>query len=210
MEYIPERVFEEFLTELGMYSAQLGYVLDKLAQIQQQIQDEYERIEGDYNPEYHDAGDVWYQAAKNILGVDTMFSPHFQKAGAMGGYCIIVYHLFERFLEEVCRLRDIPFIGEFHLPKFFEAVPTLKVHPSFSSIEELKDLVNFCKHGRGDAETALRKNRPDYFTFTPNPPWEHETLKPLSGYDLEIDPKDFEGYVSEIKKMVTEIRKLFG
>ena len=210
MEHVPEPVFGEFLTELDMYSAQLGYVLDKLAQIEQQIRDEYERIEDNYNPEYHDAGDVWYQAAKNVLGVDTMFAPHFQKSGAIGGYCIIVYHLFERFLEELCRIKQISFADEFHLPKFFESFSVLKSHPSFASIQELKDVVNFCKHGRGIAETVLRKRRPDYFKFNPDPPWEHETLKPLSGYDLEIQPEDFKAYVSEMRKMTAEIQGLLG
>lgn len=211
MDYIPEPVFDEFLTELDMYTQHLQYVFERLSKIQAQIQEEHDLIAEGTDYETTDDGDVWYQAEKKVLGKDTMFSPPFQKIGAISGYCVIVYHLFERFLEEIGRFKGAITTERFDLPDFFKkGMPALKGHPSYAKIEELWYVVNFVKHGKGWSEQKLRAMRLDYFRLRSGPPWPHETLKPLSGYDLEIELEDFGVYVQSIKDMTAEIQKTLG
>jgi hypothetical protein len=209
MSYIPEPVFDEFLAELEMYCTHLDCVLKMLDEQELKIHEEYSRIQGDYDPESYDEGQVWYQAELNVLGKSTMFTPPFSKMGAIAGYCIVVFHLFERFLEEVCRLWGHSISEKFCCGEFIRLFPDFEVVPAASKINELGLLVNYSKHGKGRSQDQLAQIRPDYFRtttlgFLPG------TLKPLSGYHLEISRADFDNYANSIREFVKVMREQLG
>lgn len=204
MDHIPETVFDNFIIELDMYHSHLEYVLKELDLLEGKIEAEFERIQYNYDPESTDESEVWEQATENVLGKSTLFIPYFQKVGAIAGYCIVIFHLFERFLEEISYLKDDGGIQNFK--GFIEAYPQFVQSTVCRKLDELRLVANFCKHGRGAAEGALRKERPDYFEtgvikFSKTP------LRPLSGYDIKITSTDFGNYVHCIKDFVVEIKK---
>lgn len=206
MSKIPEHLIDNFLTELSMYSRHLECVLNNLDELEQKMLREFNRIKNNYNPEETDEGEVWAQALENVLGVDTNFGPWAQKIGAILGYCIIVFHLFERFLEGASIFKERVRIDSFD--KFIKRHAQFKDNLAHEKIYELRLLVNYSKHGIGPAEKELRIKRPDYF--------ERGRIvflgysKPLSGYDVKIKNEDFHQYVEAIKSFVDEIHLQWG
>jgi hypothetical protein len=204
MEWITESVFDNFTIEVDMYAKHLSYVLRELDMQDKKIREEFDSIQGDFDPEYTDEATVWEKATENILGARTWFIPEFQKVGAIAGYCIILFHLFERFLEEISYLKD----GD-RVPSYLDfktKYPAFASNPSFDKLDELRLIANYCKHGKGSAETGLTAKRPDYFE-----PFGNKLVpKPLSGYDIKISQDDFNKYVAAIKDFVNAVKEAWG
>lgn len=203
MNYIANRVFDNFIIELDMYYNQLNYVLNQLDLLDEKIEAEFKRIESNYNPEKTDASVVWSQVLKNILGEDTTFIPYYQRVGAIAGYCIIIFHLLERFLEEISYLKDNKRMETFNkfCKNYYHWVETVE----YKKLDELRLVANYCKHGRC-SEKKLKEMRPDYFV-SPFCKFDEDPLKPLSGYDIKITKKDFDDYMVSIKQFVDLLRK---
>lgn len=204
MNYIPESVLEEFIVEVDMYTMHLSYVLQELEVIDKKIRDEFEHIQYDYDPEHIDEVTVWEKAVENIIGTITWFIPPFQQVGAIAGYCIVLFHLFERFLEEITSIKDCVGVGSYL--DFKSKYQELASKPSFDKLDELRLIANYCKHGKGSAESGLRVKRPDYFES-----FDKKLIpKPLSGYDIKISQRDFDSYVIAIKDFVNAVREIWN
>ena len=204
MDTIPESVLEDFVVEVDMYAKHLSYVLRELEISDKKIRDEFNRIQGDYDPEYTDEATVWEKAAENVLGARTWFIPQFQQVGAIAGYCIVLFHLFERFLEEISFLKYGAGVQSYL--DFKSRYPELASKPSFDKLDELRLIANYCKHGKGSAESNLRAKRPDYFE-----PFGKKLIpKPLSGYDIKISQDDFNSYVTAVKDFVNAVKEIWG
>jgi hypothetical protein len=212
-------LLQEFLAALDMYCSHLDLVLGRLDKLEADINAEYERIiaEGNYDPEYSDVGDIAYKAEKNVLGKDTLFDPPFQNVAAIASYCVLVYHLFERYLEETARRKGVhKETKDFSLKTFLEYFGEFSNHSNRPKLDELYLVANYCKHGRGSSEEKLREQRPDYFRMSdhelwqPKPIFDDTTLKPLSGYDINIKRADFGEYVKAVKAFVTDVYSQLG
>lgn len=199
--FIPEPLIKSFLFELKMYSEHLKWILGRIKGLDDTIRDEYEKIQNNYNPEQTDEGEVFAQAADNVLGGST-FPPHFQRSGAISGYCILIYHLMERFLEDVSAIISHSTCLTNSFPKFMEVYPDFKKESFYPKLDELRLLCNVCKHGKGSAEKKLREKRPNYFREI-----YYFHIAPLSGYDLIIDFVDFEEYLEAIKQFTEKLKK---
>ncbi len=195
MEIRTAPFINQFLEELDMYVFHLKLLLKKLDQFEQEVKSEFEKITPDFDLENVDGSEIWQKALKNIMGIDN-FHPYLQKTGAMAGYCIVIFHLFERFMEE-CTWQECNSFSN-----FVEKIPEIKNHESFSKIEELRNVANFCKHGAGPSADELRKLRPDYFK---EDFWKGKQYKPLSGFDLNINIRDIEIYVDAIKEFSEDL-----
>ena len=218
----PQGLVDQFTTEVEMHCLHLKWILDPLDQLDKDLQCEYARLLPHADPEYADAGDIAAQAIKNVLGADTCIIPDAQKRGAISGYCVVVYHHFERFLEDIVKSMKPPKSKElekFNLDIFFKCYAQFEKSVHCKKIDELRYVVNYIKHGRGKAERELRKRRPDYFVehFIHPDFVEHvrelrqeKTLKPLAGDDLRIQSDDFLTYCEAMKSFGREVEQEWG
>ena len=160
------------------------------------------------------------------MGSD-LFPPYRHESALTGGYSIIIYHAFERFLE---------LIVDYHLKEGFATImneqidkkrsdkmksiidnsskletfgelvilyPAIKQYKSYPKLHELFLACNVFKHGSGRSTTALAELRPDLF--------KHifmgvsgTGLRPLSGWGVELVKEDFYSYVTAIKLFLKE------
>lgn len=205
---IPDYLFKTFLFELDMYDKHLLYIFERLDSLDNLIKTEFDKIQDNYDPNFDDEIDVWNKSTEKVLGNSMTFIPEFQKVGAIAGYCIIIFHLFERFLEDIAYFKNAQRLDSYC--QFITAYPIFKENTDiYKKIDELRLVVNYCKHDKGSAEQDLRKKRPDYFNqFSIQS--ETTALKPLSGYDIAISQNDFNEYISNIKAFVNIIKLQWG
>ncbi|MSR78179.1 MAG: hypothetical protein EXS63_08175 [Candidatus Omnitrophica bacterium] len=191
---VPVTIFESFVIELRMFGKHLQLILLNISSIEDKIQQESEEIRSRIYPEYHDEGDVRWKAEKKVMGEFADFDIFRQKSGAIAGYCVIIFHLFERFIEEVNLFLDCN--GKIkQFVQFKDKYADVSGLPGCSLIDELRLLCNVCKHGTGPAYEELKKTRPDYFDRTG---LRFSPIKLLAGYDLNIEEEDFLKYSKAI------------
>lgn len=100
----------EFFEELKTYKHYFDIKIKEQERLSQAIQDKHDEIAIGFDYENDDDGTVWSLAHENILGSDNVWITE-HELFIIGGNCIIIFHAFERFLEEIFDLifkRDLP------------------------------------------------------------------------------------------------------
>lgn len=193
-------------------------IINKLENPDMFEDDDYEEDEG-YSVK--EKKDVWLKAVENVIG-HSAYPPYIHVPFIVGGFCIVMFHSFERFLEnifikyineDIDRLFD-SHINKKSLAKFLNKkkkpdylcdwkviYPQITKLPSFNKLEELNLVCNVFKHGKGDSYNKLRFIRPDLFKF--HKP-ESGYLRPSKGWDMNLTEKDFDEYFFAVKSFLKE------
>lgn len=217
---------EEFAQEIAMFEHYFHTVNSEAANINKKIVEEHERISSEYDYETGDDGVVWSQATANVMGSDA-FPPYRHESALAGGYSIIIYHAFERFLE---------LIVDYHLKEDFATImnepidkkrkdkmkgiidssdkletfdqlvilyPGIAQYQSYAKLRELCLVCNVFKHGSGRSMEALAALRPDLFrnSFMGI---SGKGIRPLSGWGVDLVKEDFDNYVNAIRVFLKE------
>lgn len=93
---------QKFFEELKTYVYYFDVTFSEQKRLAKAIQNKHDEIGRNFDYENDDDGTVWSRAHEEILGSDEVWiSEH--ELFIVGGYCIVIFHAFERFLEEVFR-----------------------------------------------------------------------------------------------------------
>ncbi len=217
---------QKFFEELKIYVHYFNITFSEQKKLAKAIQDKHDEIGSDFDYENDDDGTVWSRAHEEILGTDEVWITE-HELFIVGGYCIIIFHAFERFLEELFELIIKHQLSSMLISKitqeqkkaieevvkndkletfdcFCRIFPDIRKAKGYEKVYELNTICNVFKHGRGGALRRLKKIRPDITQhlgemFSP-------ALRPFRGYDLtNIKQNMIYEYVDAIKTFLTGV-----
>ena len=214
-----------FLEELKTFIRYFNITLLEQKRLAQAVQNKHDEIGRSFDYENDDDGIVWSRANEKVLGNDEVWITE-HKLFIIGGYFIIIFHAFERYLEDIFDLavkHELPDMlkngitaeqrkaieGVLKADKldtlgsFFDIFPEAKNVKEYKKVCELRTVCNVFKHGRGSALERLKKIRPDItkhldYSFS-------RLLRPFREYSLNVEPKMIYEYVDSIKAFLFQV-----
>lgn len=110
--YWVEYQIREFFGEIEVYKHYFQSSIKEQERLFREIEKQYTKISKVFDDESNDGSIPWEEANKKILGTDSLLvSSHINFI--VGGHCIILFHSFERFSEEIFRygyIKELPSI----------------------------------------------------------------------------------------------------
>lgn len=219
-EYI-DLMIEVFVDELKYFNHYFNVIRAEINEKGKCLEDEFKRISPQYDPEFTDESEVWSQAYQNVFGTDN-FPLDFHLPSMTAGFCIIIYHAFERFLEEIfeqLKISNLEHLKSISIDpnkvvlgdklekfqNFVDIFPQIKTLSSYKELNELRLVCNVFKHGTGPSMTQLKAERPDMFKWSSL--FDYTNIRPLAGMDINISENDFSGYLKAINLFLEEVFK---
>jgi len=216
---------KKFLEELKTYAYYFRITFLEQERLAKAIQDKHDEIGHAYDYEHGDDGEVWSRAHEEVLGSDEVWITE-HELFIVGGYCIIIFHAFERFLEylfDFVLKRDLPEMLKKQITDkqkeairkvlkddkldtfscFCDIFPEVKVANGYMKVSELNAVCNVFKHGKGPALERLKIIRPDITKHLDD--MFSSTLRPFRGHGLSIEQKLVNEYVDAIKEFLFDV-----
>lgn len=216
-----------FLEELRTYKHYFDVTFREQERLAKSIQDKHDEIAANFNYENDDDGIVWSRSHDAVLGSHEVWITE-HELFIIGGYCIIIFHAFERFLEEVFDMvasRDLPemlketvatrqrkaiekVLEEGKLDKFSifcDIFPETKNIKAYGKVDELRIVCNVFKHGKGHSLEELKKIRPDITKPLSDGLSFGELSRPFRGYSLHIKREVVYEYVDAVQSFLFEV-----
>ena len=224
--YIENHV-KKFFDELSTYKYYFGITLKEQDKLAKAIQDRHDEIAKGFDYENDDDGIVWSRAHEDVMGSDEVWiSEH--ELFIVGGYCIIIFHAFERYLEDAFDLiikSDLPEMlntaisvyqkraiekvlksGKLdQFSSFCDIFPSVKTVKAYEKTYELNVICNVFKHGTGRSLELLRKIRPDVTRYLDDKISLSRTVRPFRGYDLRVKREMVYEYLDAIKGFLIKV-----
>lgn len=210
---------EIFVDELSIFEHYFNVLKSEIDKKGELLEQEYERIESSSDDENMHPSTIWDEANKKLFGTGNFPFP-FHMASIAGGFCIIIYHAFERFLQEfVEQLKaiDIDYYKELSIEpskvelgksidKFYDLaklIPKIQEYSSYKKIDELRNVCNVFKHGTGSSLRQLETLRPDMVRWSSSD-FGRDIIRPFAGVDIELKEDDFYEYLKSLKQFLEE------
>ena len=216
---------KKFLEELRIYNHYFDVTFLEQERLVKAIQDRHDEIGRSFDYEHDDDCEVWSRAHEEILGSDEVWiSEH--ELFIIGGYCMIFFHAFERFLEDVFDLvskRSLPEMLKKQITSkqrkainkvlkddkldtfacFCDIFPGVKTARGYKKVSELNIVCNVFKHGSGSALKRLKKIRPDITKHLEDRL--SLTLRPFREHGLKVERKMIYEYFAAIRTFLFEV-----
>lgn len=222
-----EHHIRAFLEELKTYKHYFDITFREQERLAKAIQDKHDEIGANFDYEHDDDGTVWSRSHDDVLGSDEVWITE-HELFIIGGYCIIIFHAFERFLEEIFDMVTSRDLAEMLKEKvtsrqkkaiekvlkegkldqfssFCDIFPETKTVKAYGKVDELRIVCNVFKHGKGHSLEELKKIRPDITKPLSDGLFFGGLSRPFRGYGLHIKREVVYEYVDAIKAFLFEV-----